>query len=52
MCYITLGKFWWKFAKKNGYLKGNGKHEVKFVKSKRLGLIWVAKETLKEWFRP
>ena len=46
MYFVTLSKFWWKFAKKRGYLDG----PVKFVKSKRLGLIWVIKETLKEWF--
>lgn len=50
MYYVTLNKFWWKFAKKNGYLEDNGKHGTKFVKSKRLGKFWVTRETLREWF--
>ena len=39
MDYIHLSKFWWKFAKKNGYLKENGKYGTKFIKSKRIGLL-------------
>jgi len=48
MYYIVLSKFWWKYAKMRGYLKDNGKHGVKFVKSKRIGLFAMLWETIKE----
>jgi hypothetical protein len=48
MYYIVLSKFWWKYAKNQGYLKNNGKNGIKFIKSKRIGLFSRIWGTIKE----
>ena len=39
MYYVWLSKPWWRYAKKQGWLKNNGRCGVLYIKSKRIGLL-------------
>jgi len=38
---IFLNNFWWKRAKRGGFLKNNGKHGIRYVKlGRELETLW------------